>query len=378
VNKKTETKILYLSQKDMISCGVLNMNECIKTIEQGFKIMGDGDYLFGGPDEKEHGIKLWFPKQPRGENMPLMGPDRRFMAMIGYIGGEFNICGEKWYGSNNSNPKERGLPRSIHIVILNDSLTGLPLVIMEGALLSAMRTGAALGVAAKYLARKDAKIAGVLGAGVISRTCIMALADVLPDLREIKVFDINKSKAEAFSKELSKILGLDIYATESCKETVQESDVISVNVSGKNPPLIKDKWLKDGCLLLLPSSIGENIDLYVNNKLVSDLWKQHLDKISDQDERKKIEPSDNSHLDFAANHVVKLIKGNRIKENTILNLYDIVVGRKKGRINEKEKILFLCGGLPMEDLTWGFKIYKNALKKKIGNKLLLWEKPYWI
>lgn len=378
MNKQTGVKILYLSQEDMISCGVLNMNECVKAIEEGFKIMGSGDYLFGGPDESEHGIKLWFPKQSRGKNMPTMGPDRRFMAMVGYIGGEFNICGVKWYGSNNTNPKERGLPRSIHIVILNDVLTGLPLVIMEGALLSAMRTGATLGVAAKYLSKKDVKIAGVLGAGVISKACIISLASVLQNLKEVKVFDIDKNKAKVFAKEMSEELGLNVYTTDTCEETIKETEVISVNVSGKNPPLIKDQWLKQGCLLLLPSSIGENTDIYINNILVADLWKQHLNKINDQDQRHKIEPSDNSHLDFAATHVVKLIKDKKIEEKNILHLHDIVTGRKKGRNNEKEKILFLCGGLPMQDLAWGFKIYQNALKKNIGKKLSLWEKPYWI
>jgi len=86
--KKGEVNFLYLSQEDMINCGVLDMHECVKTIEEGFKVMGKGDYLFGGPGENEHGIKLWFPEKPRGKNMPTMGPDRRFMAMVGYLGGD--------------------------------------------------------------------------------------------------------------------------------------------------------------------------------------------------------------------------------------------------------------------------------------------------
>jgi len=378
MTREEEVNFLYLSQEDMINCGVLDMHECVKTIEKGFKVMGKGDYLFGGPGENEHGIKLWFPEKPRGKNMPTMGPDRRFMAMVGYLGGDFNICGEKWYGSNAANPRESGLPRSILIVALNDVVTGAPLAIMEGNLLSAMRTGAAPGVAAKYLAQKDAKVAGIIGAGVIGRTCLMSLADVLPNLTEVKVFDIAKNKAKAFSEEMSEKLSLKVYATDSCKEAVVKSDVISVAASGKNPPLIKYEWLKEGSLLMLSAAIAPIQELFINTKIVADDWKQHMKWVSDQEERNKIEPSDTSYSDHACAYIDQLVKEKKIQENGILDLHEIIVGRKNGRNNNKEKIIFISGGLPMEDLAWGYTIYKNALKKNIGQKLILWKKASWI
>jgi len=374
MSKKAEPKFLYLSREDMISCGVLDMHECVETIEEGFRIMGDGDYIAGGPGEHEHGLKLWFPKHPRGKNMPTMGPDRRVMAMVGYLGGDFNICGVKWYGSNKANPREFGLHRSIHIVVLNDVVTGLPIAIMEGNFLSAMRTGATVGVAAKYLAKKDAKVLGIIGAGVIGRTCLMALADVLTNLTEVKVFDIIKNKAETFSNEMSEKLNLKIYATNSYEEAVVKSDVISVAASGKNPPLIKDEWLRDGSLLILSASIAPIKELYINNKLVADDWKQHLKWISDQEERNKIEPSDTSYSDHACTYIEQLIKEKKIQENRVIDLFEILRDRNKGRIDDKEKIIYINGGLPMEDLAWGYKIYKKALEKNIGQQLYLWKK----
>jgi len=376
--KKGELNFLYLSQEDMINSGVLDMHECIKTIEEGFKVMGNGDYLFGGPGENEHGLKLWFPKQPRGKNMPTMGPDRRVMAMIGYLGGDFNVCGEKWYGSNVSNPKEYGLPRSILIVVLNDVATGAPLAIMEGNLLSAMRTGAVPGVAAKYLARRDSKIIAIIGAGVISRTCLIGLPEVLSNLSEVKIFDIVRSKAETFAKEMSKKLGVKIHSVESCEEAIMNSDVISVAASGKNPPLIKQEWLKEGSFLALSAATAPIEDVFMNTRIVVDDWKMHKQWVRDQEKRNEIEPYDTSYSDHACAYLYKLIKENKIQENDIIDLSEIIIGRKNVRNNDKERIVFISGGLPMEDIAWGTVIYKNALKKNIGQKLTLWNKPYWI
>lgn len=378
IKKKVELNFLYLSQEDIINCGVLDMHECVKTIEKGFEVMAKGDYLFGGPGENEHGIKLWFPEKPRGKNMPTMGPDRRVMAMIGYLGGDFNICGEKWYGSNVSNPKEYGLPRSIHITVLNDVTTGAPLAIMEGNLLDVMRTGAVPGVVAKYLARRDSKIIAIIGAGVISKTCLMGLSDVLPNLNEVKVFDVVRSKAGRFAKEMSERLSLKVYDTDSCEEAVINSDVISVAASGKNPPLIKNEWLRDGSLLILSAAIAPIKELYINNKLVADDWKMHKKWVSDQEERNKIEPLDTSYSDHACAYIDQLIKEKKIQENSILDLHKIIIDRKNGRTNDKEKIIFISGGLPMEDLAWSYTIYKNALKKNIGQKLYLWKEVNWI
>ena len=105
----------------------------------------------GGPLQNEHGQMIYFPDEERFPGMPVSGPDRRFMSMIGYLGGKYKICGEKWYGSNPANPA-RGLPRSILTTILNDADTGAPFAIMSGNQISAMRTGAVPGVIARHLA----------------------------------------------------------------------------------------------------------------------------------------------------------------------------------------------------------------------------------
>ena len=96
---------IYLSEEDMIAAGVLNMKKCVQTMDDVFHLLGEGDYLMGGPYENSHGLMLWFPLKKRTEKMPVAGPDRRFMSMPAFLGGRFNVCGEKWYGSNVENTK---------------------------------------------------------------------------------------------------------------------------------------------------------------------------------------------------------------------------------------------------------------------------------
>ncbi|MFX5271977.1 ornithine cyclodeaminase, partial [Acinetobacter baumannii] len=89
------------------------------------------------------------------------------------LGGRFRTAGVKWYGSNLEN-REKGLPRSILTFVLNDADTAAPLAFMSANLLSAYRTGAIPGVGARHLARKDSKVFGLMGPGVMGKTTLMA------------------------------------------------------------------------------------------------------------------------------------------------------------------------------------------------------------
>ncbi len=95
--------------------------------------------------------------------------------MPGYVGGRFNAAGLKAIASFPRNPFKHGLPRASALITLQDVELGLPRVVMDGTLISAMRTGAVSGVGARYLAREDVTSVGLIGAGVQSRTQLMAL-----------------------------------------------------------------------------------------------------------------------------------------------------------------------------------------------------------
>ena len=142
MSEKTKVEFLYLSEEDMIEAGVLDAGKCVDVMGEVVSLLSKGDYLMGGKDRNAHGIMLNFPLESDIEDFPLNDSrDRRFMAMPAYLGGRFHLAGQKWYGSNGRNV-QKGLPRSILMVTLNDVETGQPLAYMSANLLSAMRTGA--------------------------------------------------------------------------------------------------------------------------------------------------------------------------------------------------------------------------------------------
>ena len=168
------TEFLYLNEEDIIKAGALDYARCIDVEEEIFKLLSTGDYVMGGDNHNSHGITVKFPKESPFPNMPVDGPDRRFMAMPAYVGGRFNVAGQKWYGSNIINPT-RGLPRSILMVMLNDVDTCEPIALMSGNVISSVRTGCVPAVATRYLARKDASVITCIGAGPVGKACFEAI-----------------------------------------------------------------------------------------------------------------------------------------------------------------------------------------------------------
>ena len=371
-------KILFLSQEDTIKAGVLNMHECIKVIEEAFELLACGDCIAGGPLEHDHGIKVWFPSKPRGINMPTMGPDRRFMAMVGYLGGRFNICGTKWYGSNAKNKIERNLPRSILLIIINDPVSGKPLSIMDGTLISAMRTGAVPGIAAKYLAKEDSKTIGIIGAGMINRTSFMSLNIVLKNIKEVKIYDVKYQNSIDFRNYIhSKYSIKKVYTVDSVENAVQDADVVSVATSGKEVPLIKDNWLKKNSCIILSGGVQSDDHLYQNSNIIFDDWKMHCIWALENEERKKIEPQDTSYETFPVTIIKELLNEGKISKSDITSIYDIILNKMLLKKLSFEKNIFISGGLPMEDLAWSYTIYQNASSGNIGKELSLWDTPYF-
>ena len=96
----THLDFLYLNEPDMIAAGVTDMARCVDVMEETLVLLRNGDFRMAGATAMSHGAMITFPKQSPFPNMPLDGPDRRFMAMPAYIGGRFGTAGMKWYGSN--------------------------------------------------------------------------------------------------------------------------------------------------------------------------------------------------------------------------------------------------------------------------------------
>ena len=98
-----KTEFLFMSEPDCIAAGVLDAKLCVDNAEEVFRLLAQGDYLMGGAGRNSHGLPLVFPETSPFPAMPLAGPDRRFVALPAYLGGRFDVCGVKWYGSNAAN-----------------------------------------------------------------------------------------------------------------------------------------------------------------------------------------------------------------------------------------------------------------------------------
>ena len=366
---------LYLNEDDMIAAGVKDMKSCVEAMEEMFKLMKVGDYRMGGANGNSHGSMVMFPEKSPFPEMPVDGPDRRFMAMPAYLGGQFDMAGMKWYGSNAAN-KEKGLPRSILMLILNDKDTGAPLAFMSANILSAYRTGAVPGVGFKYFAKEDAGTIGIVGPGVMSKTALAAAIAVRPTIKTVKVKGRGKASLQKFIDHAKKEHpGLDIYAVDTMEEAVRDSDIVSVSTSSPTGdpslyPYIAEEWIKPGAIIESTAALRFDDDVIINrartvtdNIMLYEAWEEEM------------KPNAYHTIPIPAVHVEDLIAEGRMKPEQIDDLGDVLLGNIPVHRKEGEIVIYSVGGMPTEDVAWGSMVYRNALKKGIGTRLNLWDTP---
>ena len=372
----TKIDFLYLSEPDMIKAGVKNMGQCVEVMEDMMITLQKGDYVMGGENHNSHGCMVTFPDVPEFEGMPKNGEDRRFMAMPAYLGGNFKMAGMKWYGSNIENRK-MGLPRSILMMMLNDKDTGAPLALLSANLLSAYRTGAIPGVGAKYLARKDSKVAAIVGPGVMGKTSLAAFISVCPNLDTVKIKGRSQRSIDSFVEfvkaECPQIQ--NIVVCETMEEAVRDSDIISTTASvgdkEKDFPFIDDAWIKKGALICMPSAARFNESFYLakDTKLVVDNYKLY-EAWADEYPYPSYDP-----VQVVGAKFMDLLHEEKITREEIIDVADVITGAHVGRESDEERIIYSVGGMPVEDIAWGETIYKNALEMGIGISLPLWDCP---
>ncbi|HWO97734.1 MAG TPA: ornithine cyclodeaminase family protein, partial [Bacillus sp. (in: firmicutes)] len=263
-----------------------------------------------------------------------------FNAMPAYIGQDMDISGIKWVCGFEGN-RAKGLPYISGTILLNDPRTGELLAIMDGSYITDYRTGAATGVAVKYLAKKEAKSVGMIGTGIQARTNLAAIKEIVP-IEKAKIIDLNKEAAHRFAEEMSKDLNIEIIVCETNQEVVEGSDII-VTVTTANQPLVMKEWLTEGALVLSVGSfqeLDEQIPLTAD-KLVVDSWEQ------------------NSHR----GELLKLVEAGKITKNHIhAELCDIVTNKKAGRENEQEIICACLIGMGSTDIGIASAVYEDVKK----------------
>lgn len=375
---------LYLNEKDMIEAGVLDAAGCIETMRDTLALFGKKDFLLGGPNADEHGLQMNFPQKSDIEGFPLDdGPDRRFMAMPAYLGGRFHIAGQKFYGSNSHN-QALGLPRSILMVTLSDVDTGAPKAIMSANLLSAMRTGAMPAMAATYLANKDSEVLSLLGPGVINKCALMCYMEVLPNIQKIKIRgSSSKSKTALAMKEFIEETYpqvKEIVICDSLEEACRDADVVSeaMSVTKENMEEFRLEWFKKGATVFsMGSFLYRKYEDFKNTTMVVDNYGMYQKYLNNFIARGPVDAFGNKReWVIMGIHFVHLVKTGQVQREQVINLCDIVNGKSDGRKDHDEIVMCSIGGMPLEDLSWGYDCYQRALEKGLGTSLNLWDAPY--
>lgn len=375
---------LYLNEADMIKAGVMDAAGCIETMRDTLSLFGKKDFLLGGPKADEHGLQMNFPQKSDIEGFPLDdGPDRRFMAMPAYLGGRFHIAGQKYYGSNSHNAS-LGLPRSILMVTLSDVDTGAPKAIMSANLLSAMRTGAMPAMAATYLANPDSEVLSLIGPGVINKCALMCYMEVLPNIKKIKIRGSSARSKTALN--MKKFIEetypqvTEIVLCESLEEACRDADVVSeaMSVTKENMEEFHLEWFKKGATVFsMGSFLYRKYDDFLQTTMVVDNYGMYQKYLSNFKARGEYDAFGNKReWVIMGIHFVHLVDSGAVERERVINLCDIVNGISSGRKSKDEIVMCSIGGMPLEDLSWGYDCYQRALQLGIGQSLNLWEQPY--
>lgn len=376
MSDSTRIDFIYLSEQDMIRAGVTDMAACVDTMEEMFGLLYHGDYRMAGANNDSHGAMVTFPENSPFPAMPKPTADRRMMAMPAYLGGNFCTAGVKWYGSNIAN-REKGLPRSILMFTLNDADTGAPLAHMSANLLSAYRTGAVPGVGARHLARKDSRVIGLLGPGVMGKTAVAAFIAVCPHIDTIKVKGRGQRSLDNFltwvQETYPQIKQVEI--VDSLEEVVRGSDIVTYCSSGEvgeptTYPIVKREWVKAGAFLAMPAlcNIDAGMEQADVRKVLDNTGLYHawFDEVPKPAHRT---------IPIIGVRFMDMLDAGQLQVEQLEDIGKIVAGEAPGRQNDEEIIIMSVGGMPVEDVAWGTVLYRKAIEQGIGVKLNLWESP---
>jgi ornithine cyclodeaminase/alanine dehydrogenase-like protein (mu-crystallin family) len=324
----SDSHLLYLSRADVEAVGV-TMAQVIDALEIAFREKGED--------------RVEMPPKP---GIHPGGIDNFIHAMPAYIPA-LNSAGVKWVSGFPGNHK-RGLPYISGLLILNDVETGFPLAVMDCTWITAMRTGAATAVAARYLARPESSVAGILGCGVQGRTNVEAL-NVLFPLEKVVAYDVDARAARCYAEEVSKHLGLEVVVADTPRAAVSGCDlVVTAGPILKVPhATIQAGWLEAGAFASLV-----DFDSYWHPAAMKEVDRFCTDDLA----QLRYYESAGYFQDIPPVHA---------------DLGELVTGQKPGRETPGERTMTANLGLALDDMAVAPLLYEQAVEKGIGTRLPL-------
>lgn len=322
----TSKKILYLTEDDVKQC--ITMPQAVALAEKGILADAAGDVA---------GDKFYMSVADTGFIKPFSG----------YLAGE-RLAFVKTFSFFEGNPTV-GLPTTSSMVLLFEAGTGLPVCLMEGGHITAVKTGASTAVTAKYLARADSKTVCIFGAGQQGRTHLEGLAQVF-DLAEARIVDVLPEAAARYAEEMSAKLGFPVAAPESREAAVRGADII-VTVTTGNEPMVRTAWVKPGAFVAKMGSHQE-VELSLLNavdKVIVDCWRYVRPRVPE---------------------LMALCQRGEFSEEAIhAEWSEVVGGRAAGRESDDEVILYIALGILGEYAAILPHVYRRATELGLGARL---------
>lgn len=259
-----------------------------------------------------------------------------YLESRGYVGVKLS-CG---YPDNIS----KGIPAIMGAILLADARDGTPLAVLDGLYVTAIRTGATGGVAAKYLARKDSEVVGVIGAGMQGRMQVLALKGLFP-LKEVRAFDVDRTRLETYAKEIEAKMGVRVTKGSSAEETIRGSDIV-ITVTPSKTPYVSNNWIDNG--------------MHVNAFGADGLGKRELE--GSIYKRAKL---------VTDNIEVAMEKKLFAKGDVYAQLGEVITGKKKGRTSKTELTVFDSTGIGIQDVAAAATVYEKAKRLGTGRTVKL-------
>ncbi len=318
---------LLLSEGDVRS--ILTMPMALEAVEEIFARLASGRAIL----QPRHRLNL---------------PEKGFLHYMAAADVEGGYCGMKIYSS------VRGALR--FLAPLYRSATGELVALIEADYLGQMRTGAASGVATKYMAREDARVAGIIGTGLQAKTQLEAVAAVRP-LELARVYGRDAQRRGAFAREMAERLKLPVQAAGSAEEAVRDADVV-VTATQSSTPVVEGAWIAQGAHI---NAIGANFPQ--KRELDEETIRRCGIIVVDSREQSRLEAGD----------LIQVLGDDARRWSSVRELGDVVSGKLAGRTHPHQVTLFKSNGVAIEDVAVAARVFEHARKQGIGREMAMWE-----
>lgn len=287
---------------------------------------------------------------PERAGITIAGGDALFMPAYVPSLESFGLKVINVYGANPA----RGLPRIHALVTLFDAATGMPTAVMDGSRLTALRTGAASGLATSLLAREDARVAALFGAGVQAHTQLEAVCTVRR-IRQARIFDLAGERAAALAEYAGRVLGLETVIARTPAEALAGADVVCCAATAGDP-LFEDRHVAAGTHI---NAIGA--------------YKPDVREVPGETvcRARVVVDYRPAALAEAGDLLIPMAEGRFRAEQIHAELGEIAAGHRTGRQSPEEVTLFKSVGVAVQDVAAAAQALRNAQQLGLGTLLAL-------